>query len=108
MSARRSNPPFCLTGKRAPPGFEIRSFVIPAGCEQSYQAQDWANALVVVEHGELEIECARGSQAAFTAGAVLCFRTVQVRWLRNRLSEPVVLTALTRVAEPRAANDQAS
>jgi hypothetical protein len=56
----------------------------------------WRDALVVVERGELELECAHGGRASFGQGAVLWLAGRDARSLRNRGDEPVVLVAIRR------------
>jgi len=99
MSTRRGSPPFSLAGNRAPPpGCRLRAVTIPPGCQLAVEAAEWAHALIVVELGELEVECAGGGQGSFTAGAVLCFRRLDVRWLRNRGDQQVLLSILSAEA----------
>ncbi len=102
MSTRRDDPPFSLAGNRAPPpGCQLRAITIAPGYQVAGDAAEWAHALVVVELGELEVECASGGRASFTAGAVLCFRRLDVRWLRNRGdNQEVQLSILSAKAEP--------
>ena len=92
MTDRPRTLPFSLAATRAPPGFEVRGMTIPAGSQRPFPG-DWCAALIVVEDGELEVECALGSQAIFRPGAMLCFAKVRVTWLRNCTSQPVVLAA---------------
>jgi quercetin dioxygenase-like cupin family protein len=108
MSTRRGDPPFSLAGNRAPPpGCRLRAITIAPGCELTGEAAEWAHALIVVELGELEVECASGGRARFMAGAVLSFRRLDVRWLRNRGdSQAVLLSILIAAAGP--VTDQAS
>jgi quercetin dioxygenase-like cupin family protein len=108
MRTRRGNLPFSLTGNRAPPpGCRLRAVTIAPGCQLAGEAVAWAHALIVVELGELEVECAGGGRASFTAGAVLCFRRLDVRWLRNRGgNQEVLLSILSAAAGP--VTDQAS
>jgi len=56
----------------------------------------WADTLVIVLSGELELQCHSGCSARFAAGAVLTFAGLSVRALRNPQPEPLVLQALTR------------
>jgi quercetin dioxygenase-like cupin family protein len=108
MSTRRDSPPFSLAGNRAPPpGCRLRAVTIAPGCQLAGEAADWAHVLIVVELGELEVECASGGRARFTAGAVLCFRRLDVHWLRNPGdSQELLLSILIAAAGP--VTDQAS
>jgi len=69
---------------------------VPPGRTHEFVAAEWADALVVVEHGELEIECGSGGCARFPAGSVLTFAGLPIRYLHNRSTTPVVLSAVTR------------
>jgi len=66
------------------------------GESRSFLTAEWADALVVVEHGELEIECGSGRCARFPSGSVLTFAGLPIRYLHNRSTTPVVLSAVTR------------
>lgn len=59
-------------------------------------AADWADTLVTVRRGELEIECRSGQRARFAAGAVLTLAGLPARRLRNPRSKPVVLALVAR------------
>lgn len=84
--------------RRPPPrGCQVRRLVIEAGRQGPYAPADWADALVIVEAGELEVECEQGSTARFAAGAVLFLASVPVRWLRSADGQPVTLTVLSRL-----------
>jgi hypothetical protein len=61
-----------------------------------YAVADWADALVVVAGGELELECHSGRRARFVAGAVLTLAVLPVRRLHNPAREPLVLHAVAR------------
>jgi hypothetical protein len=78
-----------------------RTVILPPGDVLDFVAADWADTLVVVERGELEIECRSGRRATFAADAVLTLVELPVRCLRNRGSEPLVLSAVTRHRRPR-------
>ncbi|MDR7170008.1 mannose-6-phosphate isomerase-like protein (cupin superfamily) [Nocardia kruczakiae] len=72
------------------------SVVLQPGDALDYVAADWADTLVVVSSGELELECRSGRRARFAAGAVLALAAVPVRRLRNTGPEPLVLSAVAR------------
>ncbi len=79
--------------------------VLQPGDAVDYLAADWADTLLVVGSGELELECRSGQRACFAAGAVLTIATLPVRRLRNPRREPLVLHALTRGESRRPATD---
>lgn len=83
-----------------PRTFALRLLTIPGGCHLAYDAGAWDDALVVVEQGELELECLAGGSRAFACGAVLSLAGLPLRSLRNAGSEPVLLAAVTRTDPP--------
>lgn len=80
------------------PGGRLRRWTVrlDAGAAIDYAAADWADALVVVQSGELEVECRSGQCARFAAGAVLTLAALPLRRLRNPHAEPVLLSAVAR------------
>src|SRR4051794_8177047 len=81
------------------PGCFVRKFVtLPPGSEEPYREADWADAIVIVEQGELELECQAGGRKRFRRGAVLWLVGLPLRTLRNRGEEPVVIAAVSRAA----------
>jgi hypothetical protein len=85
-----------FAGTPRPGGFVVRTLILQPGDAIAYRPGDWADTLVVVERGELEIECHSGTGARFAAGAVLVFAGLPLRCLRNAGGEPLVLGALSR------------
>jgi hypothetical protein len=88
-------------GRDLPETFVFREVVIECGSERPYDAGEWAGAVVVVEEGELELECRGGTRSRFASGSVLFFEFLGLRMLRNRGDAPVVLTAVARRSLPR-------
>ena len=78
------------------PRFVARTVTIAAGCERRYERSEWADAIVVVQTGEIELECLGGTCSRFGTGAVLCFDSLPLRTLRNAGREPAVLIAVSR------------
>ena len=62
-----------------------------------YRRLDWADTFVVVERGNLEIECDSGTRAWFGAGAMLAFADLNLKYLRNTGCDQLVLRALSRI-----------
>ncbi len=83
-------------GTRCPGGFRLRTRVLEAGKELPFRPSEWDDALVVVEIGELEIECWSGASAGFRQGAVLEFAGLTPRCLRNPGDGPLILSVLSR------------
>lgn len=87
-------------GGRCPRDFRVRTLTLPPGAAVDRAPAGWADALVVVERGELEVECGGGTRARFGAGAVLSFAGLPLRRLRNAGDEPLVLSALSKESPP--------
>ena len=83
-------------GGRCPANFQLRTVILQPGDALDYQPADWVDTLVVVERGELDIECRGGERALFLAGAVLVFAGLTPRCLRNPGGVPLVLSVLSR------------
>jgi quercetin dioxygenase-like cupin family protein len=75
-------------------------FELAPGNELDIDAHPWRDALVVLESGEVELECTAGERSRFQAGAVLCLPP-PVRALRNSSSAPARLIAISRRARER-------
>lgn len=82
--------------RRVPPQFQVRQIVVPPGAERAVQEGEWADALVVVEDGRIELECLDGARCSFGNGDVLCLRRLRLGLLRNRGHRPVLLIAISR------------
>lgn len=83
-------------GARCPKGFRLETLTLRARDAIDCGPAEWADTLVVVEHGQLEVECRCGTRARFDEGAILSFAGVELRQLRNPSSGPLVLSALSR------------
>ena len=82
--------------------FDLRVVELPPGGERAYDGAEWHDALVVVERGEIELDCRGGSRPRFAGGAVLWLGGLPVRALQNPGPTPAVLVAVARSA-PRSA-----
>jgi hypothetical protein len=76
--------------------FDVREVVIAAGVELPYDRAEWEDALVIVDGGEIELECVLGSRARFQLGDILCLAGLSLRALRNPGDEPALLVAVAR------------
>lgn len=85
-----------LLGKGIPPAFRIRTVAVAPGRERAYDEGDWRDALVVVERGEIELECLAGSRRRFESGNVLWLVGLPLRAVRNRGREAALLVAISR------------
>jgi glyoxylate utilization-related uncharacterized protein len=70
------------------------------GGSRPYRAAEWRDALVVVEGGEVQLECADGGRRAFAAGSVLWLADMGLVALHNAGPEPAVLVAVSRRRGP--------
>lgn len=91
-------PPLSFLGRRLPSPFERRVVVLRPGDTRGYEAAEWRGAMVVVEHGEMELECLDGSRYCFGRGDVLWLDRLPLRALHNRGHESAVLVAVWRRA----------
>jgi hypothetical protein len=81
-----------------PPGFELELVSVEPGATRPYRDADWWDALVVVEHGEIELECVRGGRRRFDTGAVMWLAGLPLVALHNPGPEPVLLAAVSRTS----------
>lgn len=79
-----------------PSGFELRTVTMEVGATRIYNEAEWRDALVVVAHGEIELESLDGDSCRLGSGAVLCLMGLPLRVLRSRGTEPAVLVAVSR------------
>ena len=73
-----------------------RRLVLKAGEVLRPVAADWADTLVVVLGGELELTCRSGRRASFPAGSVLTLDGIAVRELHNPAARPLILHLVRR------------
>lgn len=76
--------------------FRRREVVIPAGDGLPYVDADWADAIVVVASGEVDLCCSRGGSRRFGRGSVLFFVGLGLVALRNPGPDVTVLVAHSR------------
>jgi hypothetical protein len=79
-----------------PPRFRLRAITLAPGDTRPYRPEDWADALVVVERGELELRCRAGGRRRFGTGAVLWLQGMELDALHNPGAERTVLAAVSR------------
>jgi hypothetical protein len=85
-----------LLGKYLPPTVELRLVCLAPGHACPYRETDWRDALVVIELGELELECLSGTRWRFAPGDVLWLSGLPLRALHNHGPEPTLLVAVSR------------
>jgi hypothetical protein len=76
--------------------FDVRVLELPPGGERPYDGAEWAGALVIVDRGEIELDCVDGDRPRFAGGAVLWLAGLPVRELRNPGAVPAVIVAVRR------------
>lgn len=88
--------PVSFGGAKCSKDFRVRTLNLQPRTAIDYRQADWVDTLVVVERGELEIECCSGARALFREGAVLVFTGLGLRCLRNSSRTTLVLSAVSR------------
>jgi hypothetical protein len=88
--------PLSFLGRRLPSSFEKRTVIIEPNHARLYDETEWGDSLVIVERGEVELECRGGSRPTFRRGAVLCLEGLPIRAIHNRGSEAAILVAVSR------------
>jgi hypothetical protein len=83
-------------GRPLGPAFEMRVIDVAPGCSRAYDEAEWRDAIVVVERGEIELECSGGSRHRFGRGDILWLAELPLRVLHNRGRQPAVLVAVSR------------
>jgi hypothetical protein len=63
---------FCVLGRSLPPELEIRMVAIAPGGTRTYAEVEWSDALVVIEHGEIELESVGGTCLSFRLAGTSC------------------------------------
>jgi hypothetical protein len=96
MEWSSSPDPLSFSGRRLPAFCDLRLIRFEPGCERTYDEAEWEDAIVVVEEGQIDLECLDGGYRRFAQGAVLYLVGLRLRALHNRGSEPAVLSAVAR------------
>ena len=98
MDAVTDDEPVTFRDRALGSSFRRRVVTIAPGRARLYDAAEWRDALVVVEQGEVHIECRAGRFRPFAQGAVLWLTGLALRALHNRGPQPAVLVAVWRAA----------
>ena len=106
MDAVADDEPVTFRDRSLGSSFRRRVVTIAPGRARLYAAE-WRDALVVVEQGEVHIECRAGRFRPFAQGAVLCLTGLALRALHNRGPQPAVLVAVWRGGPDDAPRDTA-
>jgi quercetin dioxygenase-like cupin family protein len=86
----------CDDGAARSTEFVRRTVVLDPGESRPSHDAEWHDAIVMVECGDVELECAAGGRRRFAAGAVLWLTGIDIRVLHNVGAGPVVLVAVSR------------
>jgi hypothetical protein len=81
---------------RLPEGFSRRVVRVASGLELSLEPARLPDAIVVVEQGELELECRSGTRRSFGPGSLIPIARLPVARLRSVGPGPLVLVAVSR------------
>ena len=76
--------------------FDVRAVVLAPGRSHSFDRLEWRDALVVVQQGEIELECRSGCKYVFVRDDVLWLDGLPLRALHNRGESPCLLLAVVR------------
>ena len=86
-----------------PAGFARRVLRVAPGLELALVPGGLPDA-IVVEHGELELECRAGTCRRFGRGSMIPIARLPIGHLRSVGSDPLVLVAVSR-GQPRATDE---
>jgi quercetin dioxygenase-like cupin family protein len=78
------------------PQFDIRTVALEPGGSLVYHEDEWRDALVTVERGEVELEMACGRSTVFQQGDLLWLQGLPLARIHNRGDERTVLVAASR------------
>jgi predicted enzyme related to lactoylglutathione lyase len=82
-----------------PRSFCVKAVTIAPGGERPYDAAEWCDAIVSVERGEVELECASGARRRFGSGSLIWLCDMPLRALHSTGAESVLLVAVSRSDE---------
>jgi hypothetical protein len=83
-----------------PAGFSRRVLRVAPGFELGLEADDLSDAIVVVEQGELELECQAGTCRRFGCGSMIPIARLSITHVRSVGRGPLVLVAVSRASPP--------
>jgi Bacteriocin-protection, YdeI or OmpD-Associated/Domain of unknown function (DUF1905) len=92
-----------LSRAELPPQFERWRLRLQPGVRRPTSGAEWAGAIVLVERGDLDVECAAGGMEHFRTGDLLALGWLPLRTLHNRGTVPVELVAVRRRGPRRTA-----
>jgi hypothetical protein len=77
-------------------GFERRLVRLEPRCELLYNASEWADELVIVVCGSLELEGRTGRRWAFQKGSIVWLQELPLRAIHNPTDATTILMAVSR------------
>jgi hypothetical protein len=80
--------------------FVRRVVTIEPGDHRPYDPEEWWDAIVYVEDGEVDLECRTGGITRFTRGDILWLTGLPLCRLHNCGDAPVRLVAVSRNGAP--------
>ncbi len=83
-----------------PAGFSRRVLQVAPGLGLELEASCPADAIVVVEKGEVEVECRSGTRRRFGRGAMIPIARLPIARLRSVGPGPLVVVAVSRASLP--------
>jgi hypothetical protein len=81
-----------------PAGFSKRVFLIAPGRKVDLDARGVLDAIVLVEEGEIELECRAGMRRRFGRGSIIPITRPPVAHARSVGSDPLLLLSVSRAA----------
>jgi hypothetical protein len=81
-----------------PSGFSRRVFRVATGLEVDLGARGVLDAIVLVEEGEIELECRAGMRRRFGRGSIIPITRPPVAHARSVGSRPLLLLSVSRAA----------
>jgi hypothetical protein len=81
-----------------PTGFSQRVLRVASGFELNLETACLHKAIVLVERGELEVECRAGARRRFGCGSMIAIAGVPIAHLRSVGADPLVLLAVSRTS----------
>jgi quercetin dioxygenase-like cupin family protein len=82
--------------ERGPRGFTQRVVALAPGQSHDYVDADWADAIVLLAQGQVELEAVSGARRLFQRGDLLWLTCVPLRALHNPGPGGAVLVAISR------------
>jgi quercetin dioxygenase-like cupin family protein len=100
MERERDNERVSFLNRELSASFAKRVVTVAPGTSLAYRSEEWRDALVVVESGEVVLECLEEGRRRFPAGAVLWLAGLRLVALHNEGHEAAVLVAVSRRRAP--------